>query len=110
VAHARCLCAGLLGERGELLVGHDRDGFAVAQHVGELVGLDRRVERHERGAGAQRRVDRDRRLGAVGQQQRDAVAACDAERVEAGRERAHGRVELGVRHAPLARDDGLALR
>ena len=64
--------------------------------------LDRRVERRERRAGAQHAVDRDRRLDAVREHDRDAVAAADAALAERRRRAPRRAVELGVGDRPLA--------
>ena len=76
---------------------------AVVEDVGELVGLGRRVDRAEDGAGLEHGEDRDHRLGTIVQEHDDAIAARDAARGRGpAASRSESVVELAIGQA-LAR-------
>src|SRR5262249_51862505 len=71
----------------------------------ELLGLGRRVDRAEHGAGLERSENRDHCLVAVVHEHDDAVAARDAVLGERTREAIGSEVELAVTHARVAGDE-----
>ena len=86
-----------LGEHGQIVLaqeaidGDEGRGVAVAQHVAELAGARPRADGHQRRA-EQRHGEVDQQpLGAVVHEERDLVAAPDAEPVQPLREPAHAR-------------------
>ena len=80
----------------------------VPEHVRALLGRVRRVDRHDRGAGGEDAVVRERPLGARGAEDRDVVAGLDPERSEPAGDLADRGAELrvGDRIAPWRRERG----
>ncbi len=87
----------LVQHRHGALVGNQHARRAIGQHVGQLVGLGRRVDRNEDGAGAQRAENREHRLDAVVEVDGDAIAADHAEAREPRGHARHLAVQLAVR-------------
>ena len=103
-------CDRLPGDLRSLRVRDDGRGAAVGKYVGELLGLDRRVQRRDRGRGAQHAVDGDRRVGRVRQDDEHAIAAAHPRGGKGGCRAVCGGVEPRVVEAHVARDDRLAAR
>ena len=83
----------------------DPGGAGIGQHLAELLGLHRRVERREGRAGAQHAVDRGSALDRVREEDAHAVAALDARGDQAAGDAVGQAIELAVADAPIARDD-----
>jgi hypothetical protein len=95
-----------LGDRlDELGLGDDHPVARVAEQVFDLLGRGRVVDRERGRAEVRGRHVADVELGAVDEHQRDRVPAPDAERGEAGRDRAHalGVLAVGDRDAVVGR-------
>ena len=83
-------------EREPLGRGHQHAHVAVAQDVGDLLGLEQRIDRHEHAAGRRGAERRDHRLEALVEIDRDAVRAGEAEGEEAGAECGDPLLKRGV--------------
>ena len=95
----RAVVAGL-----ERLRRHEQLHTGLVEHVGELVGPVRRVDRHQDRADLRGRVLRDRPLGAVGRPDADPVPLRHPRAEQAGGERVDVTVEVGVGPPSPARE------
>ena len=86
----------LTGERSVFRVGDHQRRFDVGERRRQPVALDGRVERSDRGPGAQHPFDRDHCVHSVRDHGRDSVAAADAALGERRGERRAALVELAV--------------
>ena len=96
----------------ELRVAEHELRARVVQDVADLLGLEARVDRHERGAHLQHREVGDEQLRNVRREERDAVAGRDASAHERAREPADllgeapvAPAQLAVHHGRLVRED-----
>ena len=95
-----------LGERGLV---DQRLGAAIGQHIGDLGLLLARAEQHRDEAQLRRRKQDQRKLDAVAEQDRNAVAALQAEALEARGDLLRAPHRLAPRQPLVAADQRLAV-
>jgi hypothetical protein len=83
-------------------LGQNACSLAVADHIGELVGLGRWIDRHGRGAGLQDRKERDRRFPAIVHEDENAIAAHDTARGKRRGQPSGCRIEFRIGEALVA--------
>ena len=98
---------GLRHRLGATSIRYEERRAAVEEQVPELLPLGRRIDRNEDCTGAKRAHDRENRVDAILQMNRNAIAATHPERLKTGRDPIGRMFQLGVGQPMAPRDKSL---